>query len=143
MAIKIKLDSAECEPFKGNRWDGGWDLRSNNPDTTIEPGDKVKFYTGVRMEIPVRHVGVVAPRSGLGSKYRLGLANTVGIIDSDYRGEIIVFIVNNGDEPVEIKQYDRFCQIMIVPVRIDVFRVVDRLQGTERDEDGFGSSGVE
>ena len=143
MAIKITLDTPECKPYKGNRWDGGWDLRSNNPDITIEPGQKVKIYTGVTMEIPVRHIGMIAPRSGLGSKFRIGLANTVGIIDSDYRGEIMVFLVNDGEEPVEIKQYDRFCQLMIIPVRIDTFRIVDKLQGTERGIDGFGSSGVE
>lgn len=143
MAIRIKLESPECEPYKGNRWDGGWDLRSNNPDITIEPGQKVKIYTGVSMEIPVRHIGMIVPRSGLGSKFRLGLANTVGVIDSDYRGEILVFLVNDGDEAVEIKQFDRFCQLIVIPVRIDTFRVVERLQGTERGEAGFGSSGVE
>jgi len=142
MTVKIVLDNPECEPYKGNRWDGGWDLRSNNPDITIEPGQKVKVYTGVSMEIPVRHVGMVVPRSGLGSKYRLTLANTVGVIDSDYRGEIIVNLVNDGDESVEIKQFDRFCQIMLVPIRIDTFRIVDRLQETKRGHDGFGSSGV-
>jgi len=143
MAIRIVLDNEDCEPYKGNRWDGGWDLRSNNPDITIEPGQKVKIYTGVRMEIPVRHIGMVVPRSGLGSKYRLTLANTVGVIDSDYRGEIIVNLVNGGDEAVEINQFDRFCQILVVPVRIDTFRVVTKLQETGRGEQGFGSSGVE
>ena len=143
MAIRIKIDTPECEPYKANRWDGGFDLRSNNPNISIAPGQKVKIYTGVRMEIPVRHIGMVVPRSGLGSKYRLGLANTIGVIDSDYRGEIIVNLVNDGDEPVDINQFDRFCQLLIVPVRIDTLRVVDRLQGTDRDEDGFGSTGVE
>ena len=143
MAIRIKLDSEKCEPYKGHKWDGGWDLRSNNPDLTIEPGQKIKIYTGVRMEIPVRHVGMVVPRSGLGSKYEISLANTVGIIDSEYRGEIIVNLVNKGSEPLEIKQFDRFCQLLIVPVRIDTLRVVERLQGTERGDSGFGSSGVE
>jgi len=143
MAIRITLENPECEPYKGNRWDGGWDLRSNNPNITIEPGQKVKIYTGIKMEIPVRHVGMIIPRSGLGSKFRLGLANTVGVIDSEYRGEILVFAVNDGDEDIEIKQFDRFCQLVIVPVRIDTLRVVDHLQGTNRGEDGFGSSGVD
>lgn len=143
MAIRIALENEKCEPYKGHRWDGGWDLRSNNPDITIEPGQKVKIYTGVKIEIPVRHVGIIVPRSGLGSKYRLGLANTLGVIDSDYRGELIVNLVNDGEEPLEIKQYDRFCQLLVMPVRIDTLRVVTRLQGTERDEKGFGSSGVE
>jgi len=143
MAIRISLENPDCEPYKNNRWDGGWDLRSNNPDITIEPGQKIKLYTGVKMEIPIRHVGMIVPRSGLGSKYEIMLANTVGIIDSDYRGEIIVNLVNRGDKPLEIKQFDRFCQISIIPVRIDTFRIVNQLQGTERGESGFGSSGVE
>jgi dUTP pyrophosphatase len=136
------LENPDCEPYKGNRWDGGWDLRSNNPTITIEPGQKVKIYTGVKMEIPVRHIGLIAPRSGLGSKFRIGLANTIGIIDSDYRGEIIVNLVNDGDEPVTIEQFDRFCQLVIMPVRIDTFRIVNRLQETGRGDGGFGSSGV-
>jgi dUTP pyrophosphatase len=143
MAIRIKLESPECEPYKGNRWDGGWDLRSNNPDITIEPGQKVSIYTGVSMEIPVRHVGMLLPRSGLGTKFRLGLANTAGVIDSDYRGEIVAVVVNDGDENIHINKYDRFCQLLIVPVRIDTFRIVEHLQSTERGTDGFGSSGVE
>lgn len=142
MAIKIALENENCEPYKGNRWDGGWDLRSNNPDINIEPGQKVKVYTGVKVEIPVRHVGMVVPRSGLGSKFRLGLANTVGVIDSDYRGEIIVNLVNDGDESVTIEQFDRFCQLLVIPVRIDTFRVVEKLQETGRGDGGFGSSGV-
>ena len=142
MAIRIKLETPECEPYKGNKWDGGWDLRSNNPDIIIEPGQKIKMYTGVAMEIPVRHIGMVVPRSGLGSKFRLGLANTVGVIDSDYRGEIIVNLVNDGDEAVDIKQFDRFCQLIVVPIRIETFRIVDKLQDTGRGDKGFGSSGV-
>jgi len=143
MSIRIAIESPECEPYKANRWDGGWDLRSNNPDITIEPGQKVKIYTGVKMEIPVRHIGLVTPRSGLGSEYRIGLANTVGVIDSDYRGEIIVNLVNDGDVPVEIKQFDRFCQIVVIPVRIETLRVVNTLQETARGDKGFGSTGVE
>jgi len=143
MSIRIAIDSPECEPYKGNRWDGGWDLRSNNPTVTIDPGQQVKIYTGVKMEIPVRHVGLVLPRSGLGTEFRLSLANTAGVIDSDYRGEIIVHLVNYGNEPFVLNQFDRFCQLLVIPVRIDVFRIVDKLQDTGRGSDGFGSSGVE
>jgi len=143
MTIRITLETPACTPYKPNKWSGGWDLRSNNPDITIEPGQKVKIYTGVSMEIPVRHVGMIVPRSGLGTKFRVILANTVGVIDSDYRGEILAFIVNDGDEPVEIKQFDRFCQLLIVPIRIDTFRIVNKLQDTDRGNKGFGSSGVE
>ena len=122
--IRIAIASEECTPFKQHKWDAGWDLKSNSPDFTLAPGDKVKIPTGVKLEIPVRHAGMVVPRSGLGSKYEVGLANTVGIIDSDYRGEIFVNFVNKGTEPVEIKQFDRFAQLIIFPIYISNLRVL-------------------
>jgi dUTP pyrophosphatase len=130
-------------PYKGHRWDAGFDLRSNNEDFTISPSEKVKVYTGVKIQIPVRHAGIIVPRSGLGSKYEVGLANTVGVIDSEYRGEIIVNLVNRGLEDLEIKKYDRFCQLLIIPVYITELRAISSLSGSAREDRGFGSSGVE
>ena len=141
--IRVTLDAPECMPFKEHRWDAGFDLRSNNEDFIIEPGEKVKVFTGCKMQIPVRHMGMIAPRSGLGSKFQVVLANLVGIIDSEYRGELIVNLVNNGDEPLEINKYDRFCQIVIVPIYVTELRSVSELSGTAREDKGFGSSGVE
>ena len=141
--IRVTLETQECMPYKGHRWDAGFDLRSNIDTFTIAPTEKVTVYTGVKMQIPVRHMGLIMPRSGLGSKFEIGLANTVGVIDSEYRGEIIVNLVNKGNEEVEIKRYDRFCQIVIVPVYITELRSVSTLAGTAREDKGFGSSGVE
>jgi dUTP pyrophosphatase len=141
--IRVTLDTKECMPFKEHRWDAGFDLRSNNTDFIIQPGEKVKVYTGVKIQIPVRHMGLITPRSGLGSKYEIGLANTVGIIDSEYRGEIIVNLVNKGEEPLEIKQYDRFAQIVIVPIYVTELRAISQLPDSAREDKGFGSSGVE
>ena len=141
--IRVTLDSPECMPFKEHRWDAGFDLRSNNEDFIIKPYEKVKVYTGCKIQIPVRHMGLITPRSGLGSKYRLGLANTVGVIDSEYRGEIIVNIVNDGAEDLEIKKYSRFAQLVIVPIYNTELRSVSQLTGTAREDKGFGSSGVE
>ena len=141
--ISISLDNESCMPYKKHKWDGGWDLRSNNEDFILLVGSNVKVSTGVKVAIPPRHIGLVVPRSGLGTKFRVGLANTVGIIDSDYRGEIFVCLTNSGLEDVEIKKYSRFCQLIIVPVNLESLRVVDELQSTERGEDGFGSTGHE
>lgn len=141
--IRITLDSKSCMPYKKHRWDAGFDLRSNNEDFIISPSEKVKVYTGVKAQIPARHMGMIVPRSGLGSKYEVGLANTVGVIDSEYRGEIIVNLVNKGTEDLEINKFDRFCQLIIVPVYITELREVSHLSGTSREDGGFGSSGVE
>ena len=141
--IRITVDSKECMPHREHRWDAGYDLRSNIDDFTICPSEKVKVYTGVKVQIPVRHMGMIVPRSGLGSKYRVTLANGVGIIDSEYRGEIIVNIVNDGTEDLEVKRYDRFCQLIFVPIYSTELRTVSQLSGTERADKGFGASGVE
>jgi dUTP pyrophosphatase len=139
--IKITLDDPELEPYKEHRWDAGVDLKSNNDDVTLEPGEQVKIHTGVRAEIPARYMGLIVPRSGLGSKYRMQLANTVGVIDSTYRGEIMVNVYNNGDGNIYINKYDRFCQLIIVPILVANYRVVSQLSGTARGEGGFGSTG--
>ena len=140
--IKIAVDNEECTPHKTHKWDAGWDLKSNNQDFTIKPGAKIKVHTVVKIAIPPRNMGLIFPRSGLGSKFRVGLANTIGVIDSDYRGELMVNLVNDGKEAVEIKQFDRFCQLVIVPINLDNLRVVDTLDDTARGEGGFGSTGV-
>ncbi len=141
--IRIAVKDKDCVPFKGHRWDAGWDLMSQNDTFTLKPGDKVKVSTGVSLEIPPRNMGLIVPRSGLGAKFRVGLANTVGIIDSEYRGEVFVITVNDGKESVEIKKGDRFCQLIIVPVNMDVLRVVDKLSETGRGAGGYGSTGIE
>lgn len=140
--IRVTLESPECMPYKEHRWDAGFDLRSNNEDFIISPTEKVKVYTGVKIQIPVRHAGIIVPRSGLGSKYEVGLANTVGVIDTEYRGEIIVNLVNRGHEDLEIKRFERFCQLLIIPIYLTELRAVSSLSGTTRDSEGFGSTGV-
>jgi len=144
-SINIILDNEECMPYKKNSWDAGWDLRSNNETFTLAKGGKVKVHTGVKIEVPRRHMGLILPRSGLGCNSRVGLANTAGCIDSDYRGELMVFLVNDGHMDVEIKQYDRFAQLIIVPVALNKLRVIpnEQLSETERGEGGFGSTGTE
>lgn len=138
--IRVALDNENCTPFKKHKWDAGYDLKSNNETFTLGPGGKIKVSTGVRIEIPVRHVGLIVPRSSLGTKYRVTLANSIGVIDSEYRGEIFVYLVNDGYTDIEINKYDRFCQLVILPVYISQLKVVDSLSTTSRGEGGFGST---
>ena len=128
-------------PTKQHRWDAGWDLKSQNETFDLAPGDKVKVDTGVAFEIPARFMGLIVPRSGLGSKYRVGLANTVGVIDSEYRGNIFVNLVNDGSEIITIEKLERFCQLVILPINVNNLRVVTKLSTTGRGDGGFGSTG--
>ena len=139
--VKVQLLDENCEPTKTHLTDGGWDLRSRNDSFTLFQGAKVEVKTGIKLAIPKGQVGLIVPRSGLGCKYRLELANTVGCIDSDYRGEVIVWLTNNGNEDIEINQYDRFAQILFVPVNISKLRIMSSLPGTKRGDGGFGSTG--
>ena len=136
----ITLLDNNCMPFRKYQWDAGWDLRSNLPDFKLIKGAKMAVPTGIKAAIPKGQVGIIAPRSGLGTKYRVGLANTIGVIDSEYRGEIIVYLVNDGNEDIEIKRYDRFCQLLFLPVNVSQINVVNALTETVRGENGFGST---
>lgn len=140
--IRYTTDDDNCEPYKKHRWDAGWDLKSANEDFTLKPGGKIEVNTGIKISVPRGYVGVLAPRSGLGTKYRLGLANTIGLIDADYRGEVKAVLVNDGYSEIEIKKYDRVCQLIVVPVVLQSMRRVKSLTETHRGDGGFGSTGV-
>lgn len=143
MRLRVLLDDPDCMPYKKHKSDAGWDLRSNNEDFVLEKFDRAKIHTGVRLQIPPKHAGIVVPRSGLGTKMRVTLSNDVGVIDSDYRGEVIVNLVNDGNKDLEIKKYDRIAQLLIIPVLIADLEATDRLSRTDRGDNGFGSTGVE
>jgi len=107
------------------------------------PGTRFDAKTDLRVEIPKEHVGLIVPRSGLGRK-GIVLVNTVGVIDSDYRGEIGITLQNTGSVPVEIAHGDRVAQMLIVPyakVQLERVEDVSALSETERGVGGFGSTG--
>ena len=99
------------------------------------------IHTGIAMEIPEGYAGLVFARSGLASKRGLAPANKVGVVDSDYRGEIIVALHNHGDEPQRIEDGERIAQIVVTPFLNAAFVEADSLAETERGEGGFGSTG--
>jgi dUTP pyrophosphatase len=108
----------------------------------VAPGDRVKIPTGIAIEMPHRHVaGLVFPRSGLATRYGISLANAVGVIDSDYKGEIIVALQNLGESEYVIKHGERIAQLVFVPVFKAVIEEALELKETFRGSGGFGSTG--
>ena len=110
---------------------------------TVRPGERVLVPTGIALDFGSPDwVALIFARSGLASKKGLTLSNAVGVIDSDYRGEIRVAVINLGPEPVEILPGDRIAQMGFFPVGRAVFRTAEELGVTERGEGGFGHTGV-
>lgn len=140
--MKIKFVSANAVvPTYGSKCAAGMDLYSS--DTySIAPGETVLVHTGISMEIPDGYFGAIYPRSGLATKRGLRLANCVGVVDSDYRGEIIVALYNDSTETQSVELRDRIAQMVIQPYeRPQVFDVVNELSDTERGSGGFGHTG--
>jgi dUTP pyrophosphatase len=107
----------------------------------IYPNSTQVISTGICMEIPESYVGLVFSRSGLATKQGLSLANCVGVIDSDYRGEIKIALHNHSDSIRKVKHGERVAQIVLVPFLKPTFHEQDSLSDTARGEDGFGSTG--
>lgn len=144
MKVIFKLDSPECLPTRAHQWDAGADLKSTT-DTSIPPGAMRVVDTGVSVKIPIGYVGLVFSRSSMG-KVQVTLANSVGVIDESYRGNIKVMIQNNSpDKYYEIKKGDRICQLVLMPIIFpEVLEYVGSNEdwlNTDRGNGGFGSSG--
>lgn len=108
---------------------------------TIAPHARVMIPTGIAAAIPEGYVGIMAVRSSMGVKHGINLANGIGVIDSDYRGQMHVTLYNTTDTPYTVQCGDRIAQLMIVPVLHPTLRVVEELPETRRGEGGFGSTG--
>lgn len=132
-------DSAIVPTF-GTEDSGGIDLYADK-DAYIEPGKTVMIGTGIAMEIPKGHFGGIYPRSGLATKKGLRLANCVGVVDADYRGEIIVALHNDSSLLREVRKGDRIAQLIVQEYKKFELNEMDELSGTERGDGGFGSTG--
>ncbi|MCL4671460.1 MAG: dUTP diphosphatase [Sphingomonadaceae bacterium] len=110
-------------------------------DVTIAPGARHAVATGLAVAIPPGYEIQVRPRSGLALKHGVTVPNTPGTIDSDYRGELKVILINHGSEPFAIARGDRVAQLVLAPVTQAAWREVDELDETERGSGGFGSTG--
>ena len=142
MNIKIKkLKDNAVVPTRGSKYAAGADLYSAENDLYIEDRQTVMIGTGIAMEIPEGYVGLVYARSGLACKEGLAPANKVGVIDSDYRGEIKVALYNQAGQKKLVKKGERIAQIVIAPFLAPEFTEVNELDETDRGEGGFGSTG--
>ena len=140
--VKVKkLVEDAVLPKYGTEFSAGADLVNAGGDVVVESGKTVIIHTGIAMEIPVGLVGLVYARSGLATKRNLAPANKVGVIDSDYRGEIMVALHNHGTETQVVEKGERVAQIVIAPYVTATF-VDGDLDETERGAGGFGSTGT-
>lgn len=130
-------------PSRATPGSAGYDLRAAVPDSvTLLPGERALIPTGICIAIPAGYEGQVRPRSGLALRHGIGMVNAPGTIDSDYRGEIAVLLVNLGSEDATIRRGDRIAQLVIAPVAEAVLAEVTSLDETSRGAGGFGHSGT-
>ncbi len=142
LEIKVKrLDPDLPLPRKATEGSSGFDIYSR-VDQVINPGEIKGIPAGIVLEIPEGYEVQVRPRSGLALKHGIGILNSPGTIDSDYRGEVVVILFNFSKEPFAIKKGDRIAQI--VPVKLPEVKLIeaDSLTDTSRGSGGFGSTGV-
>lgn len=137
-----KLDDKAIVPTYGTEFSAGADLYACiDEKVTIGENETVMIHTGISVEIPQGYGGFVFARSSLGCKRGLAPANKVGVIDSDYRGEIMVGLHNHSGKTQEIEPGERVAQMVILPYACARFVLADELEDTERGSGGFGSTG--
>lgn len=142
--IRLRNVSSNPLPAYATAGSAGMDLRANlDGPLSIKPMERKLVPTGIFMEIPQGFEGQVRPRSGLAVKQGITCLNTPGTIDSDYRGEIKVLLINFGEEIAEINNNDRIAQLVICPVASAELQSVDELEESRRGSGGFGHTGIE
>jgi dUTP pyrophosphatase len=139
--IRITVEEPWLVPARQYPGDAGADLKAKEI-AFIEPGECEVVGTGVAIAIPYGYAGLVFPRSGLATKEGLRLANCVGVIDHQYRDEIKVPLYNDSGQTRAVSRGERVAQLVILPIELPEFLVVDSLPPTDRGKGGFGSTGV-
>ena len=137
-------------PSHGSPGSAGFDLRAafsapadtGTEDVVIRPGERLLVPTGLVLEIPPGWEGQVRPRSGLALRHGIGIVNAPGTIDSDYRGEVAVILINLGETPFSLERGDRIAQLVISRVETVEWEEAEALEGSGRGAGGFGSTGV-
>lgn len=139
--IKIKVATDSCKPVRAYPSDAGADLVARET-TWLQKDKRTLVPTGVFTEIPIGYVGILAPRSSL-SKYNIIMTNSIGVIDSSYRGEIMASLmyIGNNDSGYTVLAGERIVQLILVPIILPKFSIVDELEETDRGNGGFGSTG--
>ena len=139
--IKIKrLNDNAILPEKQHDSDAGYDLHSIE-EIILKPSKIYKVRTGIAIQIPNNYGGLVLPRSGLSSKYGISLINTPGLIDSGYRGELLIPLINHSSNEYTINKTERVAQLMLLEIPEVKIEVTSDLDESDRDSKGFGSTG--
>ncbi len=143
MELKTRLlEPGATVPSRANDGDAGLDLRAAEP-ALLAAGERASIGTGIAVEIPAGHAGLVLPRSGLAIRHGISMVNAPGLVDSGYRGELRVLLLNTDRESAfEIERGDRIAQLLVVPFAALAAVEAAELGSSERGERGFGSSGV-
>ena len=136
-----KLNERATAPAYGTEYSAGADLYSAEDAITVAPHATYLVHTGISVEIPEGYCGLIFARSGLASKRGLAPANKVGVIDADYRGEVMVALHNHTDAPAAIEAGERIAQLAIVPFLKAEYEAAEELSETVRGAGGFGSTG--
>ena len=136
----VRLDGGLPLPAYAKPGDAGLDLRASE-SVTLEPGERRLVPTGLAVAIPEGHAGFVLPRSGLAMHKGMTVLNAPGLIDSGYRGELKVLLINHGAEAVSIDRGERIAQLVVQPVARARLVEEERLPDSARGEGGFGSTG--
>ena len=144
MTLKIKISSISGElPGYETGGSAGMDIRAFLPEPILlEPGERALIPTGISIELPEGFEAQIRARSGLAVKYGIGLVNGIGTIDSDYRGEIKILLINWGKEVFTIKNGDRIAQMIVAKYETVEWIAADNLAGSIRGEGGFGHTGL-
>ena len=146
ITLKVKRikNSALSLPAYETEGSAGMDIRAAlDEDVTLEPGDIKLIPTGISISIPMGYEGQIRPRSGLALKHGIGMVNSPGTIDSDYRGEVRIIMINYGKKSFTVKHGDRIAQMIIARVCSAVLEEVSELDSTGRGQGGFGHSGID
>lgn len=136
-----KLDSRAIPPRRMNESDAGFDLHTVD-GVTLHPGEWTAVGTGLAIAIPAGYAGLVLPRSGHAMRHGVSLVNTPGLVDSGYRGELRVLLINHGRDPVSFEAGDRIAQLVVTPVPPVSYLEVTQLSDSDRGIGGFGSTGA-
>ncbi|MDD5086980.1 MAG: dUTP diphosphatase [Candidatus Nanoarchaeia archaeon] len=142
LKVKIKRVSASAIiPCYAHDGDAGVDLYSDE-DCVLKPGERKLVKTGIKISIPYGYEAQVRPKSGLALNHGISLCNSVGTIDSGYRGEICVILINHGSEEFKVKKAIKIAQMVFNKFKEAEFQEVEELDETKRNQGGFGSTGL-
>jgi dUTP pyrophosphatase len=137
-SVEVRVEGERGVPEYGSAAAAGADLKASS-DVVLAPGERAAVPTGLHLEIPDGHVGLIWPRSGLAVKH--GIDTLAGVVDSDYRGEVRVVLINHGPEPFVIRAGDRVAQLLVQKVERVAFVQAETISQTGRGAGGFGSTG--